>query len=175
MSGAAVVQAVSGDAIWAAARYRAESRIEIAAPPAAVWEVLADFCGLDQWARGVTRCDPIGSVAQGVGAGRRIQIKGLGRVDEVVNLWEPERHLRYAASAVGPFGPGASSWRLEPVESAGARRTRVTLRFAYDMRFGALGRLLHALLVRDRIQSAESQTLERLKRHVEGRLSGRAA
>ncbi len=144
-------------------RYFSESKIEIAAPPAAVWAVLSDFHGLTKWARGV-KVQPLGSTQTGLGTGRRATIPGLGTVDEVVIQWEPEQRLSYSVTPVSVFGPGIARWRLEP---AGPGKTRVTERFEYDMRFGIFGALLRALVVKRKLAEAQPNMLQQFKKGVE--------
>lgn len=149
-------------------RYFAEFSIEMAATPAAVWAVLSDFRGVDKWSRGV-RVSPLGSIAQGMGAGRHCEIQGLGAVDEVVFQWEPEQRLSYRVSPVSLFGPSISRWWIE---SAGLQKTHVTQRFEYDMRFGVIGALLHALVVKRKLAEAQPKVLKQLKKHVESSGAG---
>ncbi len=150
----------------AAPRYCSESQIEIAATPAAVWAVLSDFHGLEKWAPRV-RVTKLGDTRRGVGVGRRAVIPGLGTVDEVVIEWEPEKRLSYSVTPVSVFGPGTARWRLE---AAGPHKTRVFERFEYDMRFGIVGALLHALVVRRKLAEAQPNMLKQFKKGVE--LSG---
>ncbi|MGH8530539.1 MAG: SRPBCC family protein [Nevskiales bacterium] len=143
--------------------YFSEAQMDFAASPAAVWAVLGDFHGLGKWSRGV-RAQPLGSAQQGVGAGRRCEIPGLGTVDEVVFQWEPEQRLSYTVTPVSVFGPGIARWRLEAL---GPQKTRVTERFEYGMRFGVLGALLRVLIVKRKLAQAQPQILKMLKKKVE--------
>lgn len=144
-------------------RYFSETQTEIAASPAAVWAVLSDFRGLEKWAPRV-RVSPLGDKDRGIGAGRRVEVPGLGTVDEVVIQWEPEQRLSYSVTPVSVFGPGIARWRIE---SAGPRKTRVTERFEYDMRFGFVGALLRALVVKRKLAEAQPRMLKQFKKGVE--------
>jgi hypothetical protein len=95
---------------------------------------------------------------------RHCDIRGLGGVDEVVNCWEEGRRLGYSVTPVGPIGASQSLWKIEPADS---HSTRVKLRLDYEMRFGPLGALLHALLVRRLLVRNLPGALALLKRRVE--------
>lgn len=136
----------------------------IAAAPEAVWAVLSDFHHVDRWAPRVSRVVPVGESVGGLGMARRCDVRGLGRVDEVVNVWEAGRRLGYSVAPVGPIGPAQSLWALDPTADG---VTRVILRLSYDMRFGALGKLLHGLLVGRLLSRGLSGALALLRRHVE--------
>jgi uncharacterized protein YndB with AHSA1/START domain len=146
-----------------ARRYSVEASIDIAASPAAVWADLGDFHGVANWARGVV-AHPIGDRPNGLGAGRRCDIAGLGRVDEIVVEWQPPTRLAYSVTPVGPFGPGIAHWNVTPLGVDGAR---VTQRFVYAMRFGLLGALLHGLLVGRKLAQAQPGVLRQLRNKVE--------
>ncbi len=155
------------------AAHRIQGETLIAASASAAWDVLSDFHGVDTWARPVTRVVALGPAARGVGAARRCDIRGLGAVDEVVTVWEEGRRLGYRVSPVGPIGRSESLWEIEPV---GPLSTRVRLRLDYDMRFGPLGALLHALLVRRLLGRNLPGALAAPKRRVEtGRVVRRPA
>ncbi len=144
-------------------RVAGERRIEV--PPAAVWEVLSDFHRVGAWAPRVTRVVPIGPTRRGIGTARRCRIRGLGRVDEVVNVWEEGRRLGYHVTPLGPIGASQSLWEVESDDSGCAR---VALRLDYDMRFGPLGALAHVLAVRRLLERNLPGALALLRRHVLG-------
>lgn len=142
----------------------------IDAAPVAVWEVLSDFHGVDTWAPIITRVVDIGPTARGVGTARHCHLRRLGGIDEVVAVWEEGRRLSYRVSPLGPIGGSQSSWEIEPLAE---QSTRVKLRLDYDLRFGPLGALLHALVVRRLLVRNLPSALAALKRRVEtGRTVG---
>lgn len=145
-------------------KYRVEGETEIDAAADAVWEVLSDFHAVDTWAARVTRVRPLGEVPRGLGMARHCDIRRLGGVDEVVNVWEEGRRLGYSVTPVGPIGASQSLWEIEPLDP---RSARVKLRLDYQMRFGPIGALLHALLVRRLLVRNLPGALALLKRRVE--------
>ncbi len=144
--------------------YRVEGERVMGAPPDAVWAVLSDFHAVDRWAPRVKRVIPSGECTRGIGMGRHCDIRGLGGVDEVVNVWEENRRLGYRVTPVGPIGTSQSLWEIEAVGTGSAK---VKLRLDYDMRLGPLGTLLHALLVRRLLEKNLPGALALLKRRVE--------
>lgn len=135
----------------------------VEAPPDAVWALLSDFHGVDRWAPLVVRVSELGDVAAGPGMARRCELRWLGRVDEVVNVWEPGARIGYRVTALGPVQASQSLWVLEPDDQGG---TCVRLRLAYRMRFGILGRLLDALVVRRILARNLRGALALLRRHL---------
>lgn len=136
----------------------------IGASPEAVWAVLSNFHSVDGWAPRVRRVIAIGDATHGLGMARHCDVRGLGGVDEVVNVWEEGRRLGYSVTPVGPIGASQSLWKLDPAPEGS---TLVTLRLSYDMRFGPLGALLHGLLVRRLLARNLRGALALLKRRVE--------
>lgn len=135
----------------------------IEASPEVIWAVLSDFHRVDRWAPLVTRVRPLGTVPSGPGMGRRCQLRRLGRVDEVVNVWEPLERIGYRVTPLGPVDTSQSLWELE---SNGAGGTHVRLRLSYGMRFGIVGRLLDAFAVRRILARSLEGALALLRRHV---------
>ncbi len=152
-------------------RHHVQGETVIDADPAAVWEVLSNFHGVDSWAPIITRVDDIGPTPRGVGAARRCQFRRLGVVDEVVVVWEEGRRLHYRVSPLGPIGDSQSCWEIHPV---GERSARVVLRFDYAMRFGPLGVLLDTVAIRRLLTRNLPGALAALKRRVE-RVTPRSA
>ncbi len=134
----------------------------IEAPTEAVWNVLSDFHGVDRWAPRVTRVIALGEVKRGLGAARHCDLRGLGGIDEVVNVWEEGRRLGYEVTALGPIRRSQSLWELAPV----AGHTRVRLQLGYEMRFGTLGRWLEPVAVRPLLGRNLPGALALLRRHV---------
>lgn len=146
--------------------HRVQGETTIAAPASSVWEVLSDFYAVDRWAPLVWNVSVIGEAKPGLGAARHCDIRYLGGIDEVVTVWDEGRRLGYRVTPVGPIGTSESLWEIE---SIGEKTARVALRLDYAMRFGAVGGLLNALLVRRVLARNVPGALGLLRRRVEGR------
>lgn len=75
-----------------------ESR-RIAASADEVFAVLADHEAWPEWFAGLTRVEVTGA-AEGVGAERRVHVRGLGAFDEEFLVWEPGRAFGFSVLAM---------------------------------------------------------------------------
>ena len=97
----------------------------IAATPATIWEVLADFASLSAWADGLDHSCVIhnGRDADPLGLTRRVQV-GRDPFVETITAFAPPRLLAYDIAGVPPAMSAANRWTLSP---QGDSRTTVTL------------------------------------------------
>ncbi|MDG4668605.1 SRPBCC family protein [Mycobacterium sp. 236(2023)] len=96
---------------------------DVAARPAAVWAVLADFGSLSTWADGVDHSCLLNDRAAEVGLTRRVQ-SGRDTFVETITAFDPPQLLTYDIHGV-PRGFSASNrWNLH---ARGDRATTVTL------------------------------------------------
>lgn len=143
--------------------YTLEAERIIEATAEDVWKVLADFQAVGEWAARIDHVEPLGEIAQGLGAGRRCTVRGLGVVDEVVDLYDPPRAFGYRVGGSGPLAGAQSRWMLA---ATGEGATRVRLQLSYTPRFGLLGRVLNALVYRHVLARNLPGALALLRRHV---------
>jgi hypothetical protein len=98
----------------------------IAAPPEAIWAVLADFGAISTWAPKVDHSSLLRSTdgGSGIGTTRRIQTGRMTLLERVV-AWDEPTTLAYDLDGLPSVVHSArNEWRLEP---AGAGTTAVTL------------------------------------------------
>ncbi|MEE8371229.1 MAG: SRPBCC family protein [Sphingomonadales bacterium] len=145
-------------------KYYLQAGLNLAVPAAKVWEVLADFSVVDTWAPQVTRSYALDGQDRGLGAGRHCDIKGFGGVDERITKWVEGRSFIYSVTPLGPLGVSHSRWTVHEIDD---RSSRVVAEFGYDVRFGLFGKLLHATMMRPKLESSFPKTLLALKRRVE--------
>ena len=138
--------------------------IEINAPVASVWEVLADIGSIADWNPGVVQSYVTGDRAGEVGAARHCDLGGKNYLDEEVVEWDEGRLLtiRVVGSNM-PFKTADIRFTLSP-EGEG---TAVTVAPDYSLKGGVLGRLMDALVVRRMYIRGMESLLSGLKRHVE--------
>lgn len=138
---------------------------EIAASPAAIWEMLADFGSLSAWADSVDHSCVLNSAdhARPLGLTRRVQT-GRNTFVETIVEFEPGRVLAYQISGV-PRGFSVSNrWN---VGTAGAGTTTVTLTSTVSMHSQVLRRIGERLFAR--LMARRSQELlTSLARALEG-------
>lgn len=102
------------------AEHRQERRI--AAPPATVWKVLADFDRIADWGDNVDHSSAMTDQTEGVGTTRRI-LAGSQVVLERVIEWEPDQRLAYEfLDLPGVLSSMVNTWQIEP-DGDGSRVT----------------------------------------------------
>ena len=98
---------------------RIEARGESAAAPDAVFAVLADHERWPEWFPSIKRVSVLGP-AEGVGARRRVELRGL-TVDEEFIVWEPGRRWSFTGYSARPHFTRSlvEDCRLSPNASGG--------------------------------------------------------
>ena len=119
------------------------AQVLVSAPAQKVWEVLADFGGIYNWAPGVTNSYSTSESNGGPGSSRHCDIAGFGSIEEYVTEWTEGREFKYRATPVGPIGESISTWRVTPQ----GNRAVLYGDLEYKMRFGLLGALLNTLFM----------------------------
>ncbi len=137
-----------------------ESRT-IEADAHAIFAVLADHEGWPDWFDGLTKVEVTGA-ATGVGATRRVRVKGLGSLDEEFIAWEPGRAFGFTVVAMDRpvFSSLTELVTLEPEGDA----VRVTYAQAFAPRRWIAP--VFGLLAKRRIPKALAEALEGLERQV---------
>ena len=67
---------------------------DIAASPAQVWAVLADFPNISDWNSGVKASHATSDAVEGVGAKRHCDISPVGALEETITGWTPEKEMK---------------------------------------------------------------------------------
>jgi len=138
--------------------------IEAACPPSSVWAVLADLEAVQQYNPAVRTAVIRGSRRSGVGAERVCELLPKGRAVERVTHWEDGR-------AVG-LEITESDWPIRfmrwvtRIEPAGAG-SRITQELEYAVKFGPVGWLLNALVMKRKLSATLDDVFARLARRAE--------
>lgn len=141
-----------------------ENSIRIEAAPERVWSVLASLDALDRYDPGVAKAEIVSDMKEGPGAARRCDLKPGGWFKERISalklhealafeLYEctlPVRRLKHTYTLVSEGGGTVVRQRME-----------------YELKFGALGRLLDAIVVRRKWNAGVQSFFGGLKRYVE--------
>jgi uncharacterized membrane protein len=141
---------------------RVAARVDVSAPPDAVWEFITDPSRYLHFMAGITRWEVVGDEPSGLGARYRMLMRvgsaEIGGLIEVVE-WAPERDMAWT-SVTGIDQRGR--WRLR---ARSADRTHVELRLSYGVTGigGWLAERVAAPTVRENLR----RTLRVLKRQVE--------
>jgi ligand-binding SRPBCC domain-containing protein len=141
-----------------------ENEIRIEAPPERVWSVLASLDALADYDPGVSKAEIVTETKQGPGAARRCDLAPGGWFKERVVAWRANEALSFELyECTLPVRALRHSYTLVP--DAGG--TIVSQRMEYRLKFGLLGKLLDALVVRKKWDAGIHGFFSGLKRYVE--------
>jgi len=144
---------------------RVESKIEISAPPALVWQYVSDPSRYLHFMSGITRWEVVGSKRIGLGARYRMLLRvGSAEVGGLIEVVEFARHGDLAWTSITGIDQ-RGRWRLRPAHEG--RATVTTLRLSYGVAgsgiWGWLADRVSAPTVRGHLR----RSLQQLKRQVE--------
>jgi len=143
-----------------------EERIVIESTRQAVWDVMADFGSAADWAPGMRRSSLRGELKTGVGTYRVMRHAWGFRIEEIVTHWTDCCGYSFKlVKAPFPMRDVCETWVLNEEDS----RAQLTITVSYNMRFGLIGALLDAVLVRFVVAREMHQGIWGLKQHVETR------
>jgi ligand-binding SRPBCC domain-containing protein len=141
-----------------------EERVELEAPAARVWPVLADFGGVAKWAPYMRSSRLLGEQAAGVGTRRAMRHAWGFRFEERVTQWHDGKGFSFdVLKAPFPMKDVKESWAMGREGGYAVVSTQVR----YGMRMGLLGRALDGLLVRFLVRREMRAGLRGLKQFVE--------
>lgn len=136
-----------------------------AAPVGEVFTHIDDYRNVPDWMFGVTRFDPVGDLARGLGARFDVAMQvGPKTLRAMVEVTEWERDRVITLSSVSGIG-SCSSWLFSPV---GDDRTELSVDFGYELPGGLAGRAL-GKIIEPVVGTAIRQTEANLRRQVERR------
>ncbi len=139
----------------------------MAASPAQIWQVLADFGAISTWAPNADHSCLLRTSEHGGGVGstRRIQTGRMTLLERVVT-WDESKTLAYDIEGLPPVVRSVrNEWRLEP---AGAAKTVVTLTSSIDCGPRPPQKLI-AKIVGRRLAKASATMLDGLNNLLEER------
>ncbi|HEX3705950.1 MAG TPA: SRPBCC family protein [Mycobacteriales bacterium] len=139
---------------------------KIAASPAKVWAVLADFPAIVTWAPNVDHSTPATEARGGIGAVRRVQVGRITLMETIVD-WRPNQLLSYTVEGLPPVaGSIVTTWDLAE-QSGDAKATKVTVTTVVAPRPNPVGRFVARALSRQ-LGRAAKQMLDGVAKKVEG-------
>jgi ligand-binding SRPBCC domain-containing protein len=141
-----------------------EERVEIKAPAHLVWEVLADFGGVAEWAPYMRTCHLIGDQTTGIGMRRGMRHAWGFRFEEVVTQWHESKGFAFdVLKAPFPMKDVKEVWVLGPEDG----HTVVETQVRYGTHLGFIGSIVDWLLVRFVVRREMRAGLRGLKNHTE--------
>ncbi len=141
-------------------------QIRIDAPIDAVWKAIAgDLTAVQHYNQMVASARFISDKREGIGATRRCELKPKGWVEERVWDWKPPHAIGLEVAA-SEWPVVFMKWRTELQDEG--KGTRVSQELSYKMKFGPLGALMDALMMRRKMDQGIAEVFDNLKRFVEG-------
>lgn len=141
-----------------------ENEIHIQTSPEKVWSVLASLDSLDKYDPGVKKSTIVSSARNGMGAERRCDLAPGGWFRERVTDWSPHRAMAFElCECTLPVRRLKHSYRIAESGSG----TVVSQRMEYELKFGPLGWLMDALMVRKKWDAGIKSFMKGLKRFAE--------
>lgn len=142
-------------------------QIRIDAPAEAVWAAIAgDLTAVQHYNPMVSSARLLTERRGGVGATRRCELRPRGFVEERVWEWTPARSIGLEVAA-SPWPIVFMRWRTELAAEGNA--TLVSQDMEYEPKFGPLGAVMDALVMRRKLDRGIRDVFESLKRWVEAR------
>ena len=139
-------------------------QVAIDAPKEKVWEVLADFSGVANWAPTIKESTSTTEANGGVNAERSCDHEKMGTIHERIVAWDEGNSLSYDVIKGLPF-PMKSLNNIWAVSSLG-EGALVTLTMEFQMKMGLLG-FMPALMARVPMRKEMKVSLAGLKQYVE--------
>lgn len=141
------------------------NEITIDAPIGKVWEVLSNIEELENYDPAVKRSRALSPARSGLGAIRKVDMKdGKNWFEEKVTVWHPNEALTYELTACSfPVQQLRHSYRFEQI----GRQTKVKQVMEYKVKFGLIGRMLDALMIRKQSDTGIKKFFAGLKSYLE--------
>jgi len=122
-----------------------ENSIHIGATPEKIWSVLASLEALDQYDPGIRKVEIVSPSKEGPGSTRRCDLTPGGWFKEQVADWRPYQSISFELmECTLPVRRLKHSYTLTP-DGGG---TLVRQRMEYELKFGLIGKLMDAVMVR---------------------------
>ncbi len=138
---------------------------ETTAPVSDVWAILDDFGGIHRFSAGVER-SPInpGTPSSGVGSERNCVLYDGNNLQERVTASVEGKKLDIEIFQTSmPIKDASGGFTLAPTPSGG---TQITMRMQYTVKFGPLGMLMDAVMMKRMMTGSLDRLLAALDHHV---------
>lgn len=137
----------------------------IEAPVEKIWDALSQVEKLDKFDPTVLKSRTISEVGSGIGAARKVEMKdGKNWFEEKCTLSKPNEALVFELTACSfPVQQLKHSYSFEKI----GQRVRVRQTMQYKVKYGWLGKILDALVIRRQTDIGIKQFFSGLKKYIE--------
>ncbi len=142
------------------------SEIKINAPKEKVWATLANLGGIQSFHPIVEKSYYISDSREGIGATRTCEFKGGGAISERAIEWREGEFFTLEMHDGKKMPPFKTATGTQSVRSDGDG-TIVGLTLEYNMKYGPIGSLMDAMLVKPKFLKVVPAILRGLKRELE--------
>jgi ribosome-associated toxin RatA of RatAB toxin-antitoxin module len=139
--------------------------IIVATTPAKAWALISDVSTVQKWHPKVDTSPVLSESSVGIGATRRCNFyDGTSVVEEVVDQ-EPGKFLKVELSEFSmPLSSASAELGLRSLSSD---RTEVSISMEYETKFGPIGWVMDAVMMKSMMGKVFEQVLDGLKHHLE--------
>lgn len=141
------------------------NEITINAPIEKIWEALSKIDTLDKYDPTVKKSTALSASKEGIGAKRKVDmLDGKNWFEEKCTVWQPNEALTYELTACSfPVHKLKHSYSFEKIRN----QIKVKQVMEYQMKFGFLGRIMDALMVRKQSDAGIKKFFAGLKSFTE--------
>ncbi len=142
-----------------------EREIELDISAEQAWNVLADFENIHAYAPGIKASPLLGEEKNGVGACRRCDFSMGGMsMTETITAWDEGRSYTVELSEFPmPFHRGNLTFVVAPLNDT---RCSVKTLFLYEMKYGFVGAIMNAVMVRPMMGMQFKKLLKGIGKHA---------
>ena len=137
--------------------------VEINAPKAKVWSVLADIGAVEKYNPVVTKSYSTSENKQGLGASRHCDLLPMGSVEEKIIEWDEGESYKIEIFE-GKAIPFKGTGKFELTENG--KSTNVKMTFEPDMRNGLFGKIM-GFMMKEKMKKMIAGVVIGLKHHLE--------
>ena len=141
------------------------NEIIIAAPIEKIWEALSNIEELEKYDPTVKRSRALTPAGSGIGAIRKVDMKdGKNWFEEKITIWKQNEALTYELTACSfPVQQLKHSYRFEQLGC----QTKVRQVMEYKVKYGLIGKILDAVMIRKQSDAGIKKFFAGLKAHLE--------
>ena len=145
------------------------NEIVIKAPIEKIWQALSEIDRLDKYDPTVKKSTVLTGMKSGIGAKRRVDMgDGKNWFEEVVTSFKPHEALTFTLTACSfPVHRLTHTYSFDTIGA----QIKVKQVMTYTVKFGWLGKLLDALMIRKQSDAGIKKFLAGLKGYTEGKAS----